>query len=337
MAAHAATPTFSQRLTGWFSRPRAPEAGVIVLGQRRVYILPTRNGAVFAAVMLMMLIGSINYSLSLGFVLTFLLTSMGFTAMLHTYRNLVQLHVSAGRAAPVFAGGEALFTVNLANPAGHARYAIGLALDRRGRGGARFADLPARGAAPLSIAVPARRRGRLRPGRLTLFTRFPLGMYCAWGYVRPDMHCIVYPRPTPKGLPLPPAENTAGAGAAHGLGQEDFAGLRPWHIGDPPRHIAWKAAARGQGLLTKQFTGEAASEVWLAWDHLPAHLNTEVKLSHMTRWVLDADELRLAYGLRLPNTVIPIASGDAQRQRCLEALALFDLPDAFDEHGDEHA
>ena len=61
------------QLYNWLFQLRGPEAGVIVLVQRRVFILPTRHGLIFAAVLLLMLTGSINYNLSLGFVLTFLL------------------------------------------------------------------------------------------------------------------------------------------------------------------------------------------------------------------------------------------------------------------------
>ena len=82
------------RLADWFIRPRARESGVIVLAQRRVYILPTRHGMVFAIVLLMMLLGAINYGLSLGFVLTFLLVAMAFNGMLYTFRNLVRLQVT---------------------------------------------------------------------------------------------------------------------------------------------------------------------------------------------------------------------------------------------------
>jgi uncharacterized protein (DUF58 family) len=88
------------------------------------------------------------------------------------------------------------------------------------------------------------------------------------------------------------------------------------------RHVHWKAVAREQGLHTKQFAGETAQELWLAWELLPG-LAPEEKLSHLCRWVLEADSGGLAYGLRLPARTIPPGSGPAQRSQCLEALALF--------------
>jgi uncharacterized protein (DUF58 family) len=164
----------------------------------------------------------------------------------------------------------------------------------------------------------------LRPGRFTLFTQFPLGLCHAWAYAELDMQCIVYPRPEAGRVALPQFESRDGTGVTHGAGQEDFAGLRSYHPGDSPRHIAWKAAARGDALLTKQFSGRAATELWLDWTATPATLTDEARLSRLARWVIDAHTGALSFGLRLPGTTLPPAPGDAQRERCLQALALFE-------------
>jgi uncharacterized protein (DUF58 family) len=314
-------------LANWLFQLRGPQTGVIVLVQRRVFILPTRPGFAFAAVLVLMLTGSINYNLSLGFVLTFLLAAMGINAMLYTFRNLANLRISAARTPSVFAGETAQFTVCIDNPGQTDRYSVGLTRDKIDSA---FVDVPAQHMTYASIGVPAPRRGLLQPGRLTLFTRYPLGIYYAWAYLELDMHCIVYPRPAPPGMPLPPAASNAGAGAPRGQGQDDFAGLRHYHPGDSPRHIAWKAAAREQGLLTKQFSGRADTELWLDWRQLPPNRDLEDNLSRMTRWVLDAHALGMSFGLRLPGRTIALGSGDAQRQRCLEALALFEYPHRID-------
>src|SRR5262245_5868791 len=186
----------------WLFQLRGPEPGVIVLVQRRVFILPTRHGIAFAAVLALMLAGSINYNLSLGFVLTFLLAALGINGMIYTFRNLANLRLSGGRARPVFAGDTARFTVNVENGGDTDRYSIGLTGDRKA---IEFTDAPKRTTTAITVAIAAPRRGILRPGRLTLFTRYPLGLYYAWAYLELDMHCVVYPRPAPPGVPLPAA------------------------------------------------------------------------------------------------------------------------------------
>jgi uncharacterized protein (DUF58 family) len=314
--------TLKHYFFNWLFQPRGAESGVIVLVQRRIFILPTRHGLMFAGVLLLMLTGSINYSLGLGFVVTFLLGAMGINAMFYTFRNLAHMRIAAGRAQPVFAGDIARFPAYLENKAGTVRYAIGLAAEGNE---AVFTDVGAEATAMVEIGTVALRRGILRPGRLTLFTRYPLGLYYAWAYLEFDVQCIVYPRAAYPGLPLPPAASSAGAGAERGQGQEDFSGLRQYHEGDSPRHIAWKVAAREQGLLTKQFSGRAETVLWLDWAQLPSHLGMEERLSHLARWVLDAHAAGLFYGLRLPGATVDMATGDAQRERCLEALARYGM------------
>lgn len=306
-------------VAAWMFNWRGREASPVVLGRKRIYILPSRQGYAFALTLAVMLAGSINYSLGLGFVLTFLLASLGVNTMVYTFRNLVNLRASAGRAGPVFAGETAHFTVHLDNDTDTDRHAVGLTHDLVSSS---FVDIKARSTATATVLVPAPRRGIFRPGRLRIFTRFPLGLYYSWAYLELDMHCVVYPRPAPPGLPLPPATASTGTGTEHGRGQEDFAGLRQYHVGDSPRHIAWKAAARDQGLLTKQFAGRAETELWLDWDRMPAQMGVEDRLSRMARWVLDAHAAGLSYGLRLPGKTVEMAAGEAQRDRCLEALAL---------------
>lgn len=316
------------RLSNWIFQPRAPESGAILLVQRRVFILPTRYGLLFGLVLMCMLLGAINYTLSLGFILSFLLVALAFNTMFYTFRNLARLSISAARAHPVFAGDTAQFTLNLTNDSPRDRYAIALCRERRPRSDetVEHADVPAGATVPISIRLPTERRGALRPGRVTLYTEYPLGLYHAWSYVNPDMACIVYPRPVPAGERLPLAEAGGSGGTSRGSGRDDFAGLRTYHIGDSPRHVAWKAAARGIGLFTKQFSGEAAPQIWLSWDQLPPRMGMEEKLSWLTRWVLDAHAQHLTYGLRLPGQELALGSGEFQRQRCLEALALFELP-----------
>lgn len=308
----------------WLFQLRGPQTGTVVLVQRRIFILPTPQGLLFAAVLLLMLVGSINYALSLGFVLTFLLTALGVNAMVYTFRNLARLRVSAGRVHPVFVGETAKFSICIENFGRSERCAVGLTVDKRD---ATYVDVPARQVTLAVVGIPARRRGRMRPGRLTLFTRYPLGLYYAWSYLEFDTHCLVYPRPAATRLPLPGAEPAAGDGAQRGQGREDFIGMRQYHPGDSPRHIAWKAAARGRELLTKQFSGRAETEVWFDWRLLPPTLGVEDRLSHLARWVLDAHAAGMTFGLRIPGRTVAQGSGSAQRDRCLEALALFGVDD----------
>jgi uncharacterized protein (DUF58 family) len=324
------------------SRTPAPDRREIVLTRRRIFILPARAGVVFGAILLLMLVGAINYGLSLALMLTFLLASFGITAMLHTFRNLAGLRVTAVRAEPVFAGETAHFGLAVHNPTplfrcairltGRAALVSGSGSDTPGHRGhgprldEEVADIAGESSAILTVRVPALERGLLRAGRLTLHTRYPVGLYHAWSYVELDAPCVVYPQPAPRGMPLPLAPTQPVGAVRAASAADDFAGLRTYQRGDAPKHIAWKAAARGRELLTKQFHGAQGGEVWLSLDSLPESAGLEQRISQLARWVLDAHLAGMRFGLRLSDTTLGPASGDRHRDRCLEALALH--PDA---------
>ena len=304
-----------------FFGPRRPEPGTIFLLQKRVYILPTRPGLAFALALVVMLIGSINYNLSLGYILTFLLASLALVAILHTFRNLVHLRITPGRVDPVFAGESAWFELFVENRSGYDRCSISL----WHQGKATQCDVASGRGTTVGVPVAAERRGWLTPGRITVDTRFPVGLLRAWSYIQPDMRCLVFPRPDAGLLPLPEPSGGAGEKRVAGGGSNDFAGLRPYQVSDSPRHIHWKAAARGQGLQTKVFSGRANAELWLDWSQLPADLDLEAKLSRLTRWVLSADQDGLRYGLRLPGLELAPDTGESHRLACLRELALYGL------------
>jgi hypothetical protein len=90
-------PAVRATLHRWLFRVSGPEPAPIQLGQRRIFVLPTRFGLALALTLLVMLLASINYTLSLGFALTFLIGSVAWISIHHAFRNLVGLSISAGR------------------------------------------------------------------------------------------------------------------------------------------------------------------------------------------------------------------------------------------------
>jgi uncharacterized protein (DUF58 family) len=322
-----ALPSPTRRLAAR-TRPAAIDQGELLLGQRRIYILPTGPGLGFGALLLVLLIGSINYNLGLGYALTFLALSCALVDMVLTWRNLAHLVLNPVRAAGVFAGQEAVFELQIRNPSARARYAI--LADIAGSGEPRHAlDVPAGASATLRLALPSEHRGWLEAPRLTLITRFPLGLFQAWSYWRPDLRALVYPFPEEGAPPLPTASSSDSDGPG-GAGEDDFAGVRPYQPGDPLRRLAWRQIARldpqdGGQLATKHFEGGAREQLVLDLASLPPQLDLELRLSRMTRWVLDAESRALPYAFRLGADSFEAAAGLAHQSACLRALALYGL------------
>ncbi|WP_229506513.1 DUF58 domain-containing protein [Massilia sp. BJB1822] len=309
----------------WLFQLGPREPGEVLLVMRRVFILPTRAGLAFCGLLLIMLIGAVNYNLGLGFALTFFTGACAVADMVMTARNLGLLRLAPGRAQPVFAGEEAQFELHLHNPGRRDRYAVWLGFQEQGAP-RHVADVLAGASASVVLATPTTRRGWLAAPRVRLFTRFPLGLFGAWSYWLPDLKVLVYPFPEYDAPPLP----TSGAASEDGHGQvglDNFAGIRSYQPGDPMRHLAWRQIARldpasGQ-LLTKHFEGGAVAELSLDFDQLPPSLDLELRLSRMTRWVLEAEQRALPYAFRLGQQHFPSALGEAHRAACLRALALY--------------
>jgi uncharacterized protein (DUF58 family) len=314
--------SFRQKFRNWAFR-RTVESGTVQLNQRRIYILPTRQFFAFGFVLLLMLLGDINYNLSLGYMLTFLLATGGGLTMLYAFRNMARLEIHAGYVEPVYAGEQARFVFHFNNPGALERHALHLHDDD---GHETVFDLPAASSTAIELALPATRRGWLDSGRLTLHTRFPLGLFHAWTYLHFDVRALIYPRPAAP-QPLPVAAAPDGSGKRTVRGDEDFAGLRNYVAGDAMPRIAWKALAREQGLQVKQFSAQLGQQLWLDWAQLP-DIAPERKLELLTRWVLDADAQGLHYGLRLPDGETLPQHGTAHRAECLRRLALFEEHEA---------
>ena len=322
--------TLRQAMNRWLFRLGAAESGEVFLNQRRVFILPTRAGLMFAVLLVLLFIGAINYRLSLGFGLTFLLASCALVDMTLTFRNLAYLHLRASRAPPVFCGEPAHFELHLQNRRKYDRYALWLGfIDTALPALEQAVDVAAGDKAQITLSTAATQRGWLPAPRVRLQTRFPLGLLRAWSYWQPDVQVLVYPRPELQAPPLP--FHAKGDDRASGsTGQADFSGIRAYRPGDTPRQLAWRQIARldddADGLLlSKQFDeGGGANELCIDFSKLPRRMDLEDKLSRMTRWVLDAESRGLPYAFRLGAISLPMALGPAHLAACLGALALYE-------------
>ncbi len=306
----------------WALRVRPPEPAPIVLAQRRVYVLPTRAGLAYASALGVILLGAMNYNLSLGHALVFLLAGLGIVAILHTFRNLVLLEIRPGRCEPVFAGSLAQFALVLENQRLEARTSLRLFIDDDAP---LEVDIGPHASALTTLGARAAKRGWMPMPRITIETTWPLGLVRAWSYAVPDLNCLVYPAPAAKAPPLPWGGESAQGSTRDGRGADDFSGLRKHQVADAPRHVAWKAVARQQDgpLLTKLFSGAAAQQIWLDRNALPDAIDSEQRLSILARWMLDADAAGLIWGLRMPAVQLAPDNGPAQLGAGLRALALY--------------
>ena len=311
----------------WFRRwwqSRLPLTDNWQLGQRNIYILPTRAGFTFALTLIVMLLSSINYQLNLGFALTFLLCGAGLVSMHVTHGNLRGLTLHLRPAAPVFAGEPALLEVVITNP-GRQRHGLALHFEDRGLSGGAFAwsDAPAQGQASAHVSlVPPRRGWHLVPP-LVVETIFPFGLFRAWTVWRPAARVLAWPRPEAAPPPLPNSgASSADERSTRRTTGSELDGVRPWRRGDSMRQVVWKKVAHSGELVSRETAGTAQRELWLQWTDNPG-VDAEQRLSRLAAWVLLAEREGAAYGLRLPGAELPPGQGDGHRRAALDMLALW--------------
>jgi uncharacterized protein (DUF58 family) len=312
------------RSAQWMRRRQGLDRLPVTLERRRLYILPTRAGLAFAALLLLMLLAGLNYASSLALLLTFLLAAFALVAMQQCHRNLLGVQVVSTLAPAVFAGSTGSVQLTLANPAALARPRLQAALPA---GAVRVADVAAHAQQQLELALPAPVRGRVRLERVWLSTTHPFGLFRAWTWVHTPIEMLVYPRPR-GALPMPTqsAPPKSGGRPLPGAGADEWTGLRAFRDGDSPRQVDWKAYAREAPLLVKEYSAGGAELCLFEFAQL-ADPDIEARLSQLARWVVDAEARGERYGLILPAVRLTADRGPEHRHRCLAALALFGIID----------
>ena len=256
-----------------------------------------------------MLLWALNYSNSLAFALTFLLGAVGLNAMWRTHNNLLHLTVDASGAEPVFAGQQARWQFHLSTADSVPRYAVALCWPDSEP---HYCDVST-GSVALTFADDSTAAWLVATGAVESADGISSGLVSGL-----DLGHVSAGRPglfpgQPVHLPLPQVSarsHRTGETGSSRQGDDDFNGLRIYSAGDSSRRIAWRASARSEHLLVKQFSGTARAELWLDWAALNS-LTEEARLSQLCQWLLTAEQSGHRYGLNLPGTRLePDLGGD---------------------------
>jgi len=350
--------TSSHRLpsTGWAGRfqrwweSRHTPTDHWVLTQRNVYILPTGTGLAFAALLLALLLASINYQLSLGYLLTFALAASAVASMHITHATLSGLHLRLQPVGRVSVGETLTWTLVIDNP-GRARWGLGFAWGTRRvaasaglaapSGSPVWLDIGAQSQASVNLTAQAVRRGHWLAPPIALETRFPLGLFRAWTWWRPATLATVWPQPEQPCPPMPGAQTLQGSNpdehddatpqapsmpqATLAHGEAEIVGLRPYRPGDRLNQIAWRRVPADGGWLSLdtqlQPPDRPDAPVHLRWSDTASLGDEEARWSRLAAWVERAHETGQAFALHLPDATLAMGEGPEHRRQALDALA----------------
>ena len=294
----------------------------------KLALWPTRFGWAFLGLVLLTLIGCINYALSLGYGLTFLLSGVWLVTAAQARRAARTLSLNVQPPVEAVAGHETAFATQVRQAGAASPVTLRAWAEQHGRRVPLTASLSLGAGdtqtAALKVADPV--RGPLRLSDVRLVAHDAFGLWQAAVPVRVEAEVAVTPAPEAD-APAPPTLAASGPGenGRRTAGQEDFAGLRPYVAGDAPRLISWRHAARSGQLVTREFDaplGQAWDLNWTATQGDPTLTNREARLSRLAAWVTAARAAGVPFRLTLPGQALPVGSGDAHAVRALRALAL---------------
>jgi transglutaminase-like putative cysteine protease/uncharacterized protein (DUF58 family) len=282
-------------------------------------IRPNRATIGLAGLVLAMFYAGLTQNNSASFLVGFVLLGLALISALHAWTNLRGVEAIAEPIAPVFEGEPLVVPVRLRTAGVKRRFAVCVTSTGAVKPGC-VAELSGGKPVHVEVMLPPRQRGHYQGLTLAVSSLYPLGFFTARRRIRIEQPHYVYPRPEGE-LPLPaddlsPVETQLNRQAEG----DDFIGTREWQRGESMRHVDWKAVARGQRLMVKQWAGGANPYFILDEERL-AHLPAEARLKQLARWVVTAERRAAAYELRLRHTTVPLGRGERQMEQCLRRLA----------------
>jgi len=308
-----------RKAAAWARRRQGEDRLPVAVLTRRIYILPTRGGYAFAALLFVMLVAGLNYGNSIALLITFLLAGFALIAMHLCHRNLAGTVARSIATADGFAGEHGRLSITLENTADTPRIGLECALDDAERV---TLSIPVDATARAELPVPLEKRGRVRIDRIKLSCAFPFGLFRAWTWLHLPLSLLAWPPPRGQREPPPEAATGGTAPSIHRAGDEEWAGLREFREGDSPRQVAWGAYARGRGLLVKTYQSPAAHQRTFDFASVPG-ADVEPRLEQLAAWIVAAHARGERFGLKIGGQEVLPASGSEHRARCLNGLALY--------------
>ncbi len=300
----------------WLNQ-RMPRQKQQTLGQMSIFIFPSRFGFVYLFVCLFLFTLGTNYQNNLILLLCFTLVGFFITSILFSYANLQGLTVKSGQCQPVYVKDTVMVPIYLSHCLNRNLLEFSFSNNPEV-----VLDLAAQ-RDKVHVPYRVKQRGLTSPGRMTLKSYFPLGLLRCWTHLDLDIEVLAYPEPIDTFVPLIELDDKQQQHDTPIDELSDFSGIKDHVQGESLSRISWKHVARNsQKLVSKQFGDADLTPMWLTLDQLHGG-DIEQKLSKLAHAVNDYSAQQALFGLALGKTQIPPGSGEAHRQACLKALALW--------------
>ena len=329
----ALTASIRSAMSRWFAS-RAPKNDSATLNLRNVYIFFSREGMLFAVLLVITFIAGINYGNNLVLGLCFYLVSVWLISFHVTFAHISGLQVRLLEVTMTEAGTPAWVTLQLKSESRQPRrqllFEFEQAADKKDKSGTNRQSsilvTSLQSEQIIRLPVQTYNRGPLELPRLIIKTVYPLGIMRAWSYVYFARKTWVYPKPEAFDWQVQysvASSEDLPTGGQYRQGQDDFERLDNYVEGESLGRVSWGHVARGQGMFTKHFADPVGHEQTLDYADMPS-AHHEQKLAQLAHGALTLGQLGVPFQMRLPNdtpTSAAVGDGETFAQACLLRLA----------------
>ena len=345
MLPKALTAPVTSALSRWFAS-RAPKNDSATLNLRNVYIFFSREGMLFAVLLVITFIAGINYGNNLVLGLFFYLVSVWLISFHVTFAHISGLQIRLLDVTQAKAGDPVWVTLQIRSNSRQPRRQLYFSFEQPNKKTDKRTNKKIKnsektknseddqrsvlvtqlqGEQIIHLSIQTHSRGQLELPRLTIKTVYPLGIMRAWSYVYFARTAWVYPKPEAfdwqTHYSVASLEDLP-TGGQYRQGQDDFERLDNYIEGESLARVSWGHVARGQGMFTKHFADPVGHEQTLDYMDMPA-AHHEQKLSQMAYGAMTLGQLGVPFRMRLPHdapSAVPLGEGDSFAQACLLRL-----------------
>lgn len=308
------------RIDRWLNK-RIPASNAYQLDVNNTFILPTRFGWAIVGLMTCLFILGTNYQNNVILMFCYFVFALLLLSMFHSYVSFVQFHIQFRPIDNFFAYQPVQVIVELTHKPNRSKlHSLStIAIYNKQKQLYHYLDDGIN-----AVTVSIFNRGLHSLGRLSVESIFPFGLFRCWSHLSVPGQFYVFPAPKACSLLLRQQQSDGKSGNQSGVTvtTEDLQGIRDYRDSDPIHHVSWKHFAKGQGLMSKDFSERSAISGWL---HVNDYIkeNIEEALSEVTFQILDLTNQEANFGFSIGKQQIMPNTGVKHQQKCLEALSLY--------------
>lgn len=316
---------FKHKRDMWLQK-RVPSKNTIRFNINNTFILPSSFGWSCIGIVVCLFILGTNFQNNIILLLCYFLLAMVLLAVFHSYFFFIQHRLTFLPIEPDFenrqfylpiqidskqnyAGGCLYFNANQMPPSNFS-HTVSSQTDTQ---------------QVFRLPLPKQKRGYHACPRITIVSIYGFGLFKCWTHISPNLHFYVYPRIQKSAINLFSAKTDAQlvhSSDSQYVISDDLQGIREYQNTDPMHHVSWKHVAKGQGMLTKDFSQPKGVSGWLRLVDLQ-HLDIEEALRCLCFQIQQLDKDQVKFGLDLGVTKIIPQEGQTHLKDCLAQLALF--------------